>query len=267
MTINDISKELGLTKRAIKFYEEKGLLSVPKDENGYRNYSQEHIRILKTISVYRKLGIGITDIQKIINHGDESILLQVLKTKEAELQHKQAELLELQTFISTHDVDQAYACLEYETVAQAIKDAFPGFYGRYFLNHFQPYLQIRIQTKEQEDAYNAIKEFWDNTEIRASAKLKLYLDPSPEEYEKLKKTVLDGYRTKRLLRFHPAYIEQRKFMKELQNKGYNDIFIPNMKILSPAYKTYHDALTNMNNRICAELGLYYDADYNLVRKG
>ena len=293
MTINDISKELGLTKRAIKFYEEKGLLSVPKDENGYRNYSKEHIRMLKTISVYRKLGIGINDIQNIIKHGDESILLQVLKTKETELQDKQAELLELQTFLSTRDVDQAYVQLKYETVAQAIKDAVPGFYGRYFLNHFQPYLQIKIQTKEQEDAYNTIKEFWDNTEIRipllmrlsgwimlrllpqgtpeqmeskASAKLKLYLDPSPEGYEKLKKSVLDGYRTKRLLRFHPAYIEQRKFMKELQNKGYNDIFIPNMKILSPAYKTYHDTLTSMNNRICAELGLYYDADYNLVRK-
>ena len=294
MTINDISKELGLTKRAIKFYEEKGLLSVPKDDNGYRNYSQEHIRILKTISVYRKLGIGITDIKKIISGEDESILMQVLKEKETELQDKQIELLELQTFISTHDVDQAYERMEYETVAQAIKDAVPGFYGQYFLNHFQPYLQIKIKSKEQEAAYNTIKEFWDNTEIRipllmrisgwlmlrllpqgtpeqmesrASAKLKLYLDPNPEEYEKLKKTVLDGYRTKRLLRFHPVYIEQRKFMKELQNKGYNDIFIPNMKILSPAYKTYHDALTNMNNRICAELGLYYDADYNLVRKG
>ena len=293
MTINDISKELGLTKRAIKFYEEKGLLSVPKDENGYRNYSKEHIRMLKTISVYRKLGIGINDIQNIIKHGDESILLQVLKTKETELLDKQAELLELHTFLSTRDVDQAYVQLKYETVAQAIKDAVPGFYGRYFLNHFQPYLQIKIQTKEQEDAYNTIKEFWDNTEIRipllmrlsgwimlqllpqgtpeqmeskASAKLKLYLDPSPEEYEKLKKTVLDGYRTKRLLRFHPVYIEQRKFMKELQNKGYNDIFIPNMKILSPAYKTYHDALTSINNRICAELDLYYDTDYNLVRK-
>ena len=81
MTINDISKELGLTKRAIKFYEEKGLLSVPKDDNGYRNYSQEHIRILKTISVYRKLGIGITDIKKIISGEDESILMQVLKEK------------------------------------------------------------------------------------------------------------------------------------------------------------------------------------------
>ena len=284
MTINDISKELGLTKRAIKFYEEKGLLSVPKDENGYRNYSKEHIRMLKTISVYRKLGIGINDIQNIIKHGDESILLQVLKTKETELQDKQAELLELQTFLCTRDVDQAYVQLKYETVAQAIKDAVPGFYGRYFLNHFQPYLQIKIQTKEQEDAYNTIKEFWDNTEIRipllmrlsgwimlrllpqgtpeqmeskASAKLKLYLDPSPEEYEKLKKTVLDGYRTKRLLRFHPVYIEQRKFMKELQNKGYNDIFIPNMKILSPAYKTYHDHGKLRNCPNLAALGTRY----------
>ena len=127
MTINDISKELGLTKRAIKFYEEKGLLSVPKDKNGYRNYSQEHIRILKIISVYRKLGIGITDIKKIISGEDESILMQVLKEKETVLQDKQTELLELQAFISTHDVDQAYERLEYETVAQAIKDAVTGF--------------------------------------------------------------------------------------------------------------------------------------------
>ena len=296
MTINDISKELGITKRAIKFYEEKGLISVPKDENGYRNYSQEHIRALKTISVYRKLGIGITDIRKIISNEDASILIRVLEKKKAELQDKQNELLLLQAFMSDQDIDQTYERIEYETVAQAIKDAFPGFYGRYFLNHFKPYLQIRIQTEEQEKAYNIIKDFWDNTEIRvpilmrvsgwimlyiqsfqsfitpekmegkASAQMKLYLDPSPEEYEKLKKTVLDGYRMKRLLRFHPAYIEQRKFMKELQNKGYYDIFIKNMKILSPTYKIYHEAITNLNNKICAELGLYYDAVYNLVRK-
>ena len=95
MTINEISKELGITKRAIKFYEEKGLLSVPKDENGYRNYSQEHIKVLKTISIYRKLGIGIGDIQRMIENEDSTVLMRVLKEKEAELQDKQAELLEL----------------------------------------------------------------------------------------------------------------------------------------------------------------------------
>ena len=62
MTISDISQKLGLTKRAIKYYEDKGLLNVPKDSNGYRNYSEEHVKTLKAISVYRKLGIGISDI-------------------------------------------------------------------------------------------------------------------------------------------------------------------------------------------------------------
>lgn len=101
MTINDISKASGLTKRAIKFYEEKGLLSVPKDENGYRHYDQEHIRILKTISMYRVLGVSITDIQRIMNHGDETILQQVLRTKERELHDRQAEAVRAVCFRRT----------------------------------------------------------------------------------------------------------------------------------------------------------------------
>ena len=55
-------------------------------------------------------------------------------------------------------------------------------------------------------------------------------------------------------------------MKNLQDSGYNDIFIPNMIILSPKYKEYHDALTSINNRICNDLGLYYDSNYNLIMK-
>ena len=55
-------------------------------------------------------------------------------------------------------------------------------------------------------------------------------------------------------------------MKNLQDSGYNDIFIPNMIILSPKYKEYHDALTSINIRICNDLGLYYDSNYNLIMK-
>ena len=293
MTINDIAKASGLTRRAVKFYEEKGLLSVPKDANGYRNYTPEHLQVLKAISVYRKLNVSIKDIQRIIQHGDDSILLQVMQAKESELQDKQAELQELKDFISRRDTDQAGENLEYATVAQAIRDAVPGFYGRYFLHHFEPYLHMRIQTEEQRKAYQAIIAFWDDTDIKIplllrvtghlmlrflpqqtpeqmeslmSARLQLYLDPDPETYEKLKQTVLDGYQQKRRHRFHPMQNAQRRLMKELQNKEYNDIFITNMKILSPAYRQYHDALESLNRRICAELGLYYDASYHLVMK-
>ena len=75
MLLNEIVKEVGMTKRAIKYYEEKGLLTVNKDNNGYRNYSNQDVDTLKKISVYRKLGIGIKDIQKLLKTDDKSILL------------------------------------------------------------------------------------------------------------------------------------------------------------------------------------------------
>ena len=95
-----------------------------------------------------------------------------------------------------------------------------------------------------------------------------YLNPTEAEYEKLKKQVQDGVKMKNnpLYKYSPAGFTQRKFMKELQNKGYNDIFIPNMIALSPKYREYHDALTSLNNRICQELGLYYDTDFHLVQR-
>ena len=62
MQINEVIQKVDLTKRAIKYYEEQGLISVNKDKNGYRNYSEEDVKTLKEISVYRKLGISIKDI-------------------------------------------------------------------------------------------------------------------------------------------------------------------------------------------------------------
>lgn len=293
MTINEIAKELNITKRAIKYYEEQGLLKVAKDSNGYRNYSEQDVETLRIISVYRKLGISISDIKKLLEKEDKNILLGILADKEKELREKTTEYEELKGFVMTGKIDQLSEAIRYESIGKAITDAMPGFYGYYFLHHFLPFLQGRIETAEQKEAYEVICEFWDNTEIKIpmfmrifswisyrfypevsaesmSAKMntqmRLYLDADKDQYEKLKKQVLDGYRMKRMMRFHPVYVSQRKFMKELQDKGYNDIFIPNMKKLSQDYKTYHEALTAMNQRICSELGLYYDTNYNLVRK-
>ena len=55
-------------------------------------------------------------------------------------------------------------------------------------------------------------------------------------------------------------------MKSLRDQGYYDIFIPNMKELSPDYKKYQDALVAVNDRICKDLNLYYDSNFNLVMK-
>ena len=81
MKIHEVVKEAGLSKRAVKYYEEEGLLTVKKDQNGYRNYSEENIRTLKEISVYRKLGIGIKEIKKLLAGDDKDLLMRIYKEK------------------------------------------------------------------------------------------------------------------------------------------------------------------------------------------
>lgn len=293
MRLNEVIKQVDLSKRAIKFYEEKGLLKTKRDSNGYRNYTDKDISLLKEISSYRKMGIGLSDIKEILN--DKSVLKQILIEKKKEITISQNELEALEKFIENNNIEELYDSVDYKTLADAIQNSIPGFYGYYFLNHFLPYLQIRIQTKEQQEAYNRLIEFWDNTNIRIpflmklnswilfklnskkslivqieqiDSQIKKMLNPTEEEYEKLKKKVNEGYKLKNSIfyKYSLIGISQRKFMKELQNKGYNDIFIPSMIALSPKYKEYHNALMAINKRICDDLDLYYDTNFNLIKK-
>src|SRR5699024_4865048 len=295
MQINEVTQQVDLSKRAIKYYEEQGLLTVKKDSNGYRNYTEENLTTLKEIAVYRKLGINISDIKQLLKSKDIQLLETIYEQKASDLHVQQKQLEALLSYIQDHNVDRIYESVDYQTIAQALQDMIPGFYGYYFMNHFMPYLQIPITTKEQRIAYENIIQFWDNTTIRIPFFMKLmnfifyrftpkasmeqmvsrmesqiqqYLNPSEEEYKKLKEQTIRNVKLKNSLfyKYHPIFISQRKFMKQLQKQGYNDIFIPNMIALSPKYKEYHDALMNINNRICNDLGLFYDSNYNLILK-
>lgn len=295
MQINEVIQKVDLTKRAIKYYEEQGLISVNKDKNGYRNYSEEDVKTLKEISVYRKLGISIKDIKVLLNTKDKQLLENIYKEKLSKIKENQKEIDSLRKFIDNDNVEEIYNILDFENLACSIQEMIPGFYGYYFMNHFMPYLQIKIETKEQQESYKRIVEYLDNVNIKIplimkinsfimykllskqdinkmveqiDVKTKSYINISDDEYEKLKEKTRKNVKLKNslLYKYHPAFISQRKFMKNLQDSGYNDIFIPNMIILSPKYKEYHDALTSINNRICNDLGLYYDSNYNLIMK-
>ena len=41
MTIGELERELGMTRANIRFYEQEGLLSPHRGENGYRDYAPE----------------------------------------------------------------------------------------------------------------------------------------------------------------------------------------------------------------------------------
>lgn len=287
MLLNEIINEVGMTKRAVKYYEEKGLLTVDKDSNGYRNYSEQDVKILKRISVYRKLGIGIKDIQSLLKNGNKDILFRVYQEKLKEKTLQDAELEALKQFIDDENADKANALLDYQTVENAIESLLPGKeWGNYFKGHFKPFLNVRLRTPEQKQALHNILEYCDETTLKIPFIMRIgvkmagsiiretrsademtayYRDMSESEYESLKERVRKGAKIKTgIMRYHPVFAAQRKMMKELQDKGYNDIFIPNLMLLSPQYAEYKKALDKVNDRICRELGLHYDSNYNLV---
>lgn len=288
MLLNEIVEEVGMTKRAIKYYEEKGLLKVKKDSNGYRDYSNQDVETLKRISLYRKLGIGIKDIQKLLQGEDKSILQRIYEEKVNEKMLQEEEIKALKEFIQNGDAAKANELIDYQTVENAIESLLPGEWGAYFRNHFKPFLSVRVTSTEQKQALQNLLEYCDKTTIKVPLLTRLgtkiagglpvekktaeeltayYRDMDEEQYQKLKEQVKSGVRIKTgIMRYHPAFVAQRKMQKELQNKGYNDIFIPNLKVLSPQYAEYHDALEQVNDRICRELGLYYDSNYNLIVK-
>ncbi|MBR3999167.1 MAG: MerR family transcriptional regulator, partial [Clostridia bacterium] len=63
MRIRDVEILTGLSRKTIRFYEAKGLLSVDRSDNSYREYDEGVVEQLKLIALLRRAGISLADIQ------------------------------------------------------------------------------------------------------------------------------------------------------------------------------------------------------------
>jgi len=66
MFINDVSKAINLTKKAIEYYTNQGLVFPEILENGYWYFSENDVELLKKISVFRKIGLDTDDIKAVL---------------------------------------------------------------------------------------------------------------------------------------------------------------------------------------------------------
>ena len=65
MKINEVEQLVGITKRNIRFYEKEGLLTPGRNaDNGYRNYGDEDVEVLRKIKLLRKLDVPMEEIRK-----------------------------------------------------------------------------------------------------------------------------------------------------------------------------------------------------------
>ena len=66
MYINEISKKLKITARAIRHYEEIGVITSKRLANNYRQFDEENIDKLKFLVRARKLGFSLAECKELI---------------------------------------------------------------------------------------------------------------------------------------------------------------------------------------------------------
>lgn len=286
MRIHEVCQATGLTKKAINWYEEQGLIAVPTDENGYRDFQDADIQKLKEIGLLRSLGLSAKEIETVLRASDKPAALKTIqaqKQRALEAQQFQVELLgKLSQNYTPDAIEQLRQEWNSAPIGQKLQSAFPGFFGRVLFQHFLPYLQEPIRTEEQQNAYQTILTFLDGLElqiplaIRIADRLwgeaydRLAFDPnaginrllnaSEAELEAFKKTVLQEARKRRkwTARLNPFLRAHQTLRRRLAEAGYYDVFLPKLRILSATYAEYMDRLQALNCTVCEEQGIHMD---------
>jgi len=102
-TISELAKELNISTRTIRYYEELGLLKPDRDKNSYRTYTRADRARIKLILRGKKFGFPLEEIREMIElfDIDRTGIKQLQKTIEygnkkiEEIDHRINELLEL----------------------------------------------------------------------------------------------------------------------------------------------------------------------------
>lgn len=73
MQIGELSKQTAVSPRLLRYYEEHGLLNSTRRSNGYRDYSDEAVDVVRRIRLLLEAGLTTESIRSLLPcvHGEE----------------------------------------------------------------------------------------------------------------------------------------------------------------------------------------------------
>ena len=273
MLRSEVQNKTGLTRKAIEYYEEKGIIDPVRLENGYRDYSEKDVEILEKVALFTKLGLRLKEIREIIFDGGS--LSSVLRTKQYELsvEEKKKEILEM--IVKGADksaIDEKVKSLEIsDTIYKKLVNVFPGYYGQMFFSAYRPFLNEPLKddgraafekfvgyldslpefnlTDEEKEYLDKISAGFDmetleevnRSKIDAVSNSKEWLEKNREiidEYEKYKES--EEYKNSEVKKI------QDKLTKYMAENNYYEVAIPLIRKFSPSYDDYYRKLLKAN---------------------
>lgn len=98
--IRDVSNKYNITARALRYYEDMGLLkSIRNSDSPYRMYDDDAVRRIEQILILRKLNISIKDIKRIFGASGSDVVLEVLGKKVETIDDEVSLLNELKNIV------------------------------------------------------------------------------------------------------------------------------------------------------------------------
>ena len=230
---------------------------------------------LRRIAVLRGLGFSVPEIRTSLDDDSRAAIYDILNRKELEIVELQTKLALIKQLANGGDWERIEGQIEAlqgkKSILSRILDKFPGFYGKFACLHFAPFLGEAIATEEQRDAFETIIRYLDGITMTIPDDVREYIDEAtrntdaavpqnasaalaaamadPERYIRDNREMLDRYRAvaeSEEYKASPAYRLQECLKRLQRESGYNDVFIPAMQRLSPAYGEYYKALQAAN---------------------
>lgn len=274
MLRNEVQDKTNLSRKAIEYYEERGLIHPIKLENGYRDYSDGDVEVLKKISLLRNLGLSISEIALYLDSKEEA-LASILRRKEHELDICEKRKNVLNLIVKGESIDlinEELAIIEaQETVYDKLIRIFPGYFGQLIFSSYKIFLNESLN-KDEEAAFNEYIKFLDSLpNFDLSKQEKDYIETISSSFDM--KTLDDVNKGKLLavenaetwLEDNKDYIEvykeykntdeyknslikliQDKLKMFMQENNYYEKAIPLIRKFSKSYNAYYEKLLKAN---------------------
>ncbi len=276
MKIGELCKASGATKKAVTYAIDQGMLAPAELENGYRDFTEDDVRRMQRITALRALGLNTADVRAALA-GEWGAALASAAVQ-AELTRSRQEILtrlacDGDWTAARRDIDRVMRTLP---LTQRLKAVFPGAFGTFVAAHFAPYLTEPLVTADQQAAWDAAIAWLDGAafsvpdeleELYAafsmqSADASVYAErmeaalADQRAYIAAHREEIEAYRAFKSSAAYQTTDAARveKLLREfLAQSGYNDVFIPLMRRLSPKYNAYQMRLQAANASFLAAM--------------
>lgn len=216
MKINEVMKETRLTKKAIYYYENEGLISPAKEpSNNYRIYTEEDVRKLIKINVLRRLEVPIKAIAEIINQSIsvKDILKEQLIYTNLKINELMLNKLIINELITKDISDEDFSnntLMDFDlrldeimngsgSLGKELERISPGTLGKFLAIFYNNFLNAPLDTNEKINAWNELlRKLDDVQEIEFPEDVKKMVDEMydliyEEEYEETDHSRLDHW--------------------------------------------------------------------------